>query len=98
MPLVADALVLERGDEFFVATLEEIVLPASNPEQLQFGIRGSGIGENRLSRLRSRRGSTECAHPRETIKIRQPDAERLAAAHAEAGNGPLRSVWLHTVN
>ena len=42
------ALVFERVDEFFVALTKEVVLAAADPQQLELGVGGSWIGENRL--------------------------------------------------
>ena len=47
---------------------------------------------DRLDIARAQPRAAETPHPREHLRIAEPDVHRLPSAHREPGNGPLRTV------
>ncbi len=83
------AACLEQGDELFVASERAVVLfAAGDPQQFHLRIGACGIVE-RWFDLVLIRCTAETADPGKTVGVRQANAQRLPAAHAQAGDGAL---------
>ena len=96
-PFVMNPLFFQGSDEFFVPLPQEIILPNADPEQAEFCIGRRGIGEELLRGFRRQRRGAESADPGEAVGMAKANRQCLAAAHAQARDGPMRGVRLDPI-
>ena len=77
--------------------MQEIVLAARDPEQLQFRVGALPDRRARWRPSRVRRRRAEAPHPREPIGVLQPDAQRLPAPMLKPTMRPAPGLRRHPV-
>src|SRR5580765_3317962 len=98
LPLITDVFVLQRRNKLLVAALQKIVLATANPKQLKLRVSCSRISEHSLRDLLRRRSGAKGPNPRKTVEISEAHRQRLAAAHAQAGNRSIARFSVNTID